>query len=33
VASPVSVLPPAPGEQEHHKTVFGKIKSFFSRVF
>ena len=34
VSSPVNVLPPTPpAAQEHHKTVFGKIKNFFSRVF
>jgi hypothetical protein len=33
VSSPVAVLPPAPPPAPEHKTVFGKIKSFFSRVF
>jgi hypothetical protein len=32
VSSPVSVLPPSSPAPEH-KTVFGKIKSFFSGVF
>jgi hypothetical protein len=32
VSSPVNVLPPTPPAPEH-KTMFGKIKNFFSRVF
>jgi AMIN domain-containing protein len=34
LSSPVDVLPPSPPPApERHKTVFGKIKSFFSRAF
>jgi AMIN domain len=34
LSSPVAVLPPSPPlVPERHKTVFGKIKSFFSGVF
>jgi hypothetical protein len=37
MSSPVTVLPPPPAAppqaQERHKTAFGKIKTFFSRVF
>ncbi|HEY4905100.1 MAG TPA: AMIN domain-containing protein [Candidatus Sulfotelmatobacter sp.] len=33
VASPVEVLPPSPPPAPEHKTVLGKIKGFFSRVF
>lgn len=33
LSSPVAVLPPSPPPAPEHKTVFGKIKSFFSRAF